>query len=96
MLLPLRGQNTHEKLLFLVDYLAKKNIMSLIIEGGKTLLELFFDNYLVNEIQCYIANKKTDTNPLIDFINLEHYHMQEVKQIASDTFIRASKELSHV
>ncbi|MAZ39606.1 MAG: riboflavin biosynthesis protein RibD [Legionellales bacterium] len=94
--LALHGSDTKNKLKFLVSHLAQKNIMSLIVEGGKTLLDSFFSSNLIDEVQCYIAKKNASTRPLENFIQLNDYRIQTIENIACDTFIKAKKETTYV
>lgn len=49
------NNNAHVHLPSLLDELAKKEISSLLVEGGMTLLHDFFNENLVNKIQVYLA-----------------------------------------
>jgi len=95
-LLLLAGNTPLAKIHYLLNYLSQKNIMSLIVEGGQTVLNQFFQHDLVDEIQCYIAQTDADTTLLNQFTNIDDYIIREKIAIDNDTFIRANKEYCYV
>ncbi len=56
IMLPEKGTDT-EKLVMLMDELAKRGIDGVMIEGGPTLLGLAFDAGIVDKVQAYVAPK---------------------------------------
>lgn len=92
----LTGDSELEKLQSFLTYLSKQKIMSLIIEGGETVLTHFFKYNLVDEIQCYIANKNASPDLINDFTNIYQFITKEHTVIGDDSFIRLTKEHQYV
>jgi diaminohydroxyphosphoribosylaminopyrimidine deaminase / 5-amino-6-(5-phosphoribosylamino)uracil reductase len=88
------GNTHHERLNHLLTHLGELNIMSLMIEGGAITLKHFFNENLVDEIQCYIA--KGNVNTSLSLISTKPYKIIEHYPIESDYFIRATMEKKYV
>lgn len=92
----LTGDTELEKIQSLLDYLSKQKIMSFVVEGGETVLKHFFKNNLVDEIQCYIANKNARPDLINHFTDINQFICKEQKIIGDDLFIRLTKEFHYV
>lgn len=87
----IESHNGKVNLLSLMQYLSTKNITSLLVEGGMTILNAFLSDHLIDEWHVFITPYIIGQLPKKLALSLH-----ETRQLGSDYYITATSEENHV
>ena len=85
----LPSNNGRVSLTHLLEKMGQSELMSVLVEGGRTVLDSFFQEDLVNETQVYLSN-----TIIANLLQKKHLQWSEEQSLGQDKFFRLVKQES--